>query len=57
MEADFNDMVKRLQDPMLNEKDKRSWSKRPRSSVRKSLRWNRNAADLWNASLNPFRNK
>ena len=22
MEADFNDMVKRLQDPMLNEKDK-----------------------------------
>ena len=49
MEADFNDMVKRLQDPMLNEK--------PRSSVRKSLRWNRNAADLWNASLNPFRNK
>ena len=23
MEADFNDMVKRLQDPMLNEKDKK----------------------------------
>lgn len=57
MEADFNDMVKRLQDPMLNEKDKKELEQKAQISVRKSLRWNRNAADLWNASLNPFRNK
>ncbi|MFR1411130.1 MAG: hypothetical protein ACLSUW_01660 [Akkermansia sp.] len=29
MEADFTEMVKKLQDPSLNEKDKRSWSKSP----------------------------
>lgn len=57
MEADFNDMVKQLQDPMLNERTRRSWNRKPRSSVRKSSRWNRNAAASWNASSSPFRNR
>ena len=50
MEADFNDMVKRLQDPMLNEKDKKELEQKAQIKRQEAF-W----ATFFSVSLQPVR--